>query len=83
MLFYPIWYLFEMFMSDSTEHQQLSVAESEVQRAAYASTRFLQCAGLLFQDTIVTDLITIYNSTALSTTTHRSVFLVEHIQKFP
>jgi hypothetical protein len=32
---------------------------------------------------IVTHLITTYNSIALSTTTLRSVFLVEHIQKFP
>jgi hypothetical protein len=51
MLIDPVRYLCEMFVSGSTEHQHLSVAESEVQRAVYASTRFLQCAGLLFKNT--------------------------------
>jgi len=51
MLINPVRYLCEMFVSDSTEHQHLSVAESEVQRATYANTRFLQCAGLLFKNT--------------------------------
>ena len=51
MLIYPVWYLCEMFVSDSTEHLHLSVAELEVQRAAYTNTMFLQCAGLSFQNT--------------------------------
>jgi len=82
MLIDLVWYLCEMFVSDSTEHQHLAVAESEVQRAAYANTRFLQCTGLLFKNTSLSYIITTYNSTALSTTTLRSVYLVEHVQKF-